>query len=212
MRKIIVPLFLVLTFLCFLSSAIGETAADWSDKTKALWDEQGKKFTEPKKAIEYLNNAIKLKPDYVEAYVSRGLAYFNLGQYQRATEDYNKAISLKPDNADAYYNRGTAYRHLGKHRLAIEDYNEALRLKPDNPYAYYNRGAAYDDLGKYLRAMEDYNEAIRLKSDYIEAYNNRGVTYLLQGNNDLGCRDAQKACTLGDCKLSDLVNSKGLCH
>ena len=211
MRKIIVPLFLVLTFLCSLSPAMGETAADWFDKANALWDEQGRKFADPKKATEYLNNAVKLKPDYVEAYNSRGLAYFNLGKYQLATEDYNKALRLKPDNAYAYYNRGSAYRHLGKHQLAIEDYNEALRLKPDYAHAYYNRGAAYDDLGKYLRAIEDYNEAIRLKPDYVEAYNNRGVTYLLQGNNNLGCHDAQKACALGDCKLLDLVKSQGLC-
>jgi tetratricopeptide (TPR) repeat protein len=141
MRKIIVSIFLVLTFLC--SPAMGEMAADWFDKANALWDEQGRKFADSKKAIEYLNEAIKLKPDYVEAFNNRGLAYFNLGQYQRA----------------------------------IEDYDNALRLKPD----------------------------------YVEAYNNRGVTYLLQGNNNLGCHDAQKACALGDCKLLDLVKSKGLC-
>jgi len=210
MHKIIVSIFLVLTFLS--SPAMGETAVDWFDKANALWDKSGGKFTNPKKAIEYLNRAIKMKPDYIGAYNSRGLANFNLGKYQRAVEAYNEALRLKPDFADAYYNRGNAYRHLGKHQLAIEDYDETLRLKPDNAYAYFNRGAAYDDLGKYLRAIEDYDEAIRLKPDYVEVYNNRGVTYLLQGNNDLGCRDAQKACALGGCKLLDLIKSKGLCH
>jgi tetratricopeptide (TPR) repeat protein len=209
MRKIIVSIFLVLTFLC--SPAMSETAAEWFDRANALSDEAGGKCTDPKKAIVYLNNAVKLKPDYVEAYNNRGLAYFNLGQYQRAIEDYNKALSLKPDFAKAYYNRGSAYRHLGKHQRAIEDYDNALRLKPDFADAYYNRGAAYDDFGQYQRAIEDYNEALRLKPDYVEAYNNRGVTYLLQDNNELGCRDAQKACALGDCKLLDLVKSKGLC-
>jgi len=208
MRKIIVSIFLVLTFLC--CPAMSETAVDWFDKANALGD--GGKFTDPKKAIEYLNNAIKLKPDYVEAYNNRGLAYFNLGQYQRAIKDYNKALRLKPDFTKAYYNRGSAYRHLGKHQRAIEDYDNALRLKPDFADAYYNRGAAYDDFGQYQRAIEDYNEALRLKPDYVEAYNNRGVTYLLQDNNELGCRDAQKACALGDCKLLDLAKSKDLCR
>ncbi len=210
MRKIIVSIFLVLTFLS--SPAMGETAVDWFNKAAALWDEPGSKFSDPKRAIVYLNNAIKEKPDYIEAYVSRGLAYFSLGQYQRAVEDYSKVIGLKPDNAYACYNRGNAYRHLGRHQLAIEDYNKALRLKSDFADAYYNRGAAYDDLGQYQRAVEDYNEAIRLKPNYVEAYNNRGVTYLLQDNNELGCRDAQKACALGDCKLLDLVKGKGLCR
>ena len=141
MRKIIVSIFLVLTFLC--CPAMSETAVDWFDKANALWDEDGGKFTDPKKAIEYLNNAIKLKPDYVEAYNNRGLAYFNFGQYQRAIEDYNKALRLKPDFAKAYYTRGSAYRYLGKYQRAIEDYNEAIRLKPDYVEAYNNRGVTY---------------------------------------------------------------------
>jgi hypothetical protein len=56
MRKIIISIFLVLTFFCSL--AMSETATDWFKKASALWD--GGKFTNPKKAIEYLNNAIKL--------------------------------------------------------------------------------------------------------------------------------------------------------
>jgi tetratricopeptide (TPR) repeat protein len=141
MRKIIVSIFLVLTFLC--SPAMGETAADWFDKANALWDEQGRKFADSKKAIEYLNEAIKLKPDYVEAFNNRGLAYFNLGQYQRAIKDYNNALRLKPDFTGAYYNRGAAYDDLGQYQRAIEDYDNALRLKPDYVEAYNNRGVTY---------------------------------------------------------------------
>jgi len=36
---------------------MGETAADWFNKAIALSD--GKKYTDPIKAVEYLNNAIK---------------------------------------------------------------------------------------------------------------------------------------------------------
>jgi Flp pilus assembly protein TadD len=115
---------------------MSETAADWSSKAFLLWN--GAKFTDPKKAIEYLNNAIKLQPDDAIAYNQRGIAYKNIGQYQRAIEDYNEAIHLKSDLAEAYYNRGTAYFYLSKYNKAREDFNEAVRLKPDDPHAYYN--------------------------------------------------------------------------
>ena len=159
----------------FQQASRGLTAVEWFYKANSLWD--GKKHTDPKKAIEYLNNAIKLQPDYADAYVNRGIAYSNLGQYQRAIQDYNEAIRLKPDYAMAYYNRGLAYgRDLGQHQRAIEDFNEAIRLKPDYAPAYNNRGLAYSYLKQYQRAIEDFNEATRLKPDPATYYN-RGNTY-----------------------------------
>jgi len=139
MRKIIISILLVLTFLC--SPAMSETAEDWFKKAVALWD--GEKYTAPQKAIEYLNNAIKLQPDYVDAYYSRGFAYDDLGQYQIAIDDFNEAIRLNPDDAMAYSNRGKAYAKLGHNQLAIKDFNEAIRLQPDYVNAYNNRGFAY---------------------------------------------------------------------
>ena len=67
------------------------------------WEE---KYTDPKKAIEYLNNAIKLQPDYSDAYINRGIAYYKLGQYQRAIEDYDEVIRLKPDYAEGILQPG----------------------------------------------------------------------------------------------------------
>jgi tetratricopeptide (TPR) repeat protein len=125
----------------FQQASQGLTAVDWFNKAYALLD--GGKFTDPKKAIEYLNNAIKLQPDYANAYIVRGFAYDNLYQYQRAIEDFNKAIRLKPD-------------------LAV-------------------------------------------------AYNNRGAAYLLQGKNNLGCSDVQKACGLGACNALKRAKREGYC-
>ncbi|MBI5968822.1 MAG: hypothetical protein HY882_13340, partial [Deltaproteobacteria bacterium] len=51
------------------------TAVEWLDRAVALWDTNVRKVTDPGKAIEYLNKAIHLKPDYAEAYGNRGLSY-----------------------------------------------------------------------------------------------------------------------------------------
>jgi tetratricopeptide (TPR) repeat protein len=228
----------------FQQASRGLTAVDWVNQALALRDRG--KLTDPKKAIEYLNNAIKLQPDYADAYLSRGIAYDNLRQHQRAVEDFNEAIRLKPDLAYAYNNRGNVYRQIGQHQRAIEDFNEAIRLKPDNSSAYNNRGLIYANLGQYQRAIEDYNKAISLKPDYTGVYSNRGnvyrqigqyqraiedfneairlepdepgtynnraIAYLSQGKNNLGCRDAQKACELGLCKVLEHAKRKGYCH
>jgi hypothetical protein len=93
------------------------TADGWVNKAKTLWTEG--KCTDPKKAIEYLTNAIKLKPDYADAYYGRGAAYNDLGQFQQSIEDYNEAIRLKPDYVDAYKNRGIAYLLQGNKELGL---------------------------------------------------------------------------------------------
>ena len=144
MRKIIVSIFLVLTFLCSCSE-MSETAVDWFDKADALRD--GEKYTDPKKAIEYLNNAIKLKPDLAEAYHIRGITYAKLNQYQRAIEDFNEAIRLQPNDAEAYQSRGVTRTALLQYQRAIEDFNTVIRLKPDNADAYKCRGYVYFNQG-----------------------------------------------------------------
>jgi hypothetical protein len=35
---------------------------------------------------------------------------------------------------------------------------------------------------------------------------------LIQGNKELGCYDAQKACELGSCKILEAAKVKGYCH
>jgi tetratricopeptide (TPR) repeat protein len=164
------------------------------------------------RAIEDYNKAIHLKPNYADAYYNRGNAYAKLGQQQLAIEDFNKAIHLKSDYVLAYYNRGTIYSELGQYQHTIEDLNKAIRLKPDYADAYYNRGTACGVLGQYPQAIEDFNRTIRLKPDYADAYNNRGFVYLNQGNNKLGCLDAQKACELGNCKTLEAAKSNGYCR
>lgn len=124
MSKIIVSIFLVLTLLS--SPVMSMTAADWIKKLDALWD--GKKYVNPKKAIEYLNNIIKLKPDEAIAYYNRGVIYSELGQYQRAIEDYNQAIYLKPDLGQAYINRAIIYLNQGNKKQGCRDAQKACKL------------------------------------------------------------------------------------
>jgi tetratricopeptide (TPR) repeat protein len=87
MRKtfLLSNLFLIV-FLLFIflipthsfAESLNLTAEDWLKKALAL------SWTNPEKAIEYLNNAIKLQPDHAAAYNYRGATYAKLGQHQRA--------------------------------------------------------------------------------------------------------------------------------
>ncbi len=194
----------------FQAASQGLTAVEWFRKAGELFI--NRKWTNPGKAIACLTEAIRLKPDYVDAYTMRGYIYKSgLSQYQRAIEDYNMAINLKPDYVDAYHFRAEAYCLSGQYQQAIQDYSMAVHLKPDDVDAYYFRADAYFRSGQHQRAIEDYNMAINLKPDYVDAYYLRGLAYLILGNVQEGCRSMLRACELGDCKGYELVKGRGQC-
>jgi Flp pilus assembly protein TadD len=169
MRKIIVCVFLVLTFLCACSES-NQTPLYWLDKAKAL------NYSNQKKAIKYLNKAIKLQPDYADAYNERGIAFTQLGQKQKAIEDFNKAISLNPQDANFYNNRGIVYFQLGQYQRTIDDYNVVIRLKPDNANAYNNRGVSYLQLGNKKLGCRDLQKACALKQCVLlESAKSKGI-------------------------------------
>jgi CHAT domain-containing protein/TolA-binding protein len=93
-------------------------------------------------AIASLYEAIRLKPNYPDAYFNRGVAQYHVGQYEDAIASYNEAIRLKPDYPEAYCNRGNAQYHVRQYEDAIASYDSALTLKRDDWLAWGNRGNA----------------------------------------------------------------------
>ena len=133
---------------------------DWNSRAVALWKKG--RFTQPEKAIGYLNKAIAKNPKFAEAYNNRGNAHRDLNKLQKAFADYNKAISLNPKYVKAYNNRGNIYYDLKKYKLAVNDYNKTLQLKPDFRLGYLNRGLAYHKLKNNTMACKDLQKACQM--------------------------------------------------
>ncbi len=161
-------------------------------------------------AGEY-DEAIRLNPQYANAYAKRGLAYYNLGQFELAIQDYDETIRLNPQDAKAYNNRAIAFAELDELERAIRDYDEAIRLNPQYATAYNNRAIAFAELDEFERAIQDYDEAIRLNSRYANAYANRGLAYYNLGQFERGIRDYDEAIRLNPQDLW-AYNNRGLAY
>ena len=111
-------------------------------------------------AITDYDKAIRLKPDFAEAYSNRGNTKEALGRHDDAIADHDEAIHLKPDFAEAYYNRGVSKVQQGRHDDAIADCNEAIRLKPDYAEAYINRGRMKSMLSLNAEAQKDFETVV----------------------------------------------------
>ena len=123
-----------------------------------------------KEALQHFNNAIRLKPDYMFAFINRGTVYYKLGLYQQATYDYNQVIRLNPYYAEAYNNRGLAYGKLGQFHQAVNNFNEAIKLKPDYVDAFNNRGLAYLLQGQKELGCHDAQKACKLEMCKLYKY------------------------------------------
>lgn len=131
-------------------------------------------------AIENFNRAIKLNPDYANAYNNRANVRHELGDSPGAIEDYTEAILLNPKCSDFHRNRGIISCELGDHRGAQADHSRAIQLNPNNDQAYNSRGFTRLQMGDVPGTLKDFTQAIELNPDYALAWNNRGDVYFLE--------------------------------
>jgi tetratricopeptide (TPR) repeat protein len=164
--------------------------------TAQQWFERGVSATDYDEEIRFNTEAIRLKPDYADAFYNRGLARHKKGDVDGALADYDEAIRIQPDDADSFGNRGNARADKGDVGGALADYDEAIRLKPDDAKAFNNRGIARKDKGDLDAALADFNRAIRLKPDYAVAFNNRANARKAKGDLDGALTDYDEAIRL----------------
>jgi hypothetical protein len=150
------------------------------------------------RAIIYYTEAIKVHPDYTEAFLGRGTAYDDKGDHDHAIADYSEAISLVPGDYFGYGARCYARAEGGTQLdAALADCNKSLQMK-DSGKGRETRGLVYLRLGRYDDAIADYNASIaaaKLNSDPqpTYAFYGRGLAKLHKGDKAGGKADIAKA-------------------
>ncbi len=113
------------------------------DESAHLKSRKDKMYSDPTKAIECFNNAIRLDPNYSKAYYRRGGAYMDLNKHSNAINNYKKAIELDPKYSGSYNSIGVVYWKKGNYNEAAKWYEQAILVDPNNPAPYANRGNIY---------------------------------------------------------------------
>ena len=178
------------------AAADAAPAVQEEELTAQQWFERGFAAAGVDEQLRFYSEAIRLKPDYADAFVNRGIARGDKGDVEGELRDYNEAIRFKPDSAEAFYNRGLARHDKGDLEGAIQDYNEAIQFKPGYANAFYNRGNARRAKGDLEGALQDYSEAIRLEPDEADAFVNRGIARSDKGDVEGALRDYNEAIRL----------------
>lgn len=83
-------------------------------------------------AEKYLNTALSINPQYVEANKLLADVYYTSGRYSEAIEVCDILIELDNENATAWYIKGFANAMLGNNELAISNWSTGLKYDPQD--------------------------------------------------------------------------------
>lgn len=81
-----------------------------------------------KEAMRSFEQAIELKPLYIDAYMKCGMAAYKLRKIDQALEYYSRVIELDPGNTSIYSLRAEVWLMLKDLNAACIDWNKALQL------------------------------------------------------------------------------------
>lgn len=84
-------------------------------------------------AADDFTTALKIRPNFPNAAMKRGMSHSSLGRLEEALEDFNQAVTLDPSNPEAFYRRAIAHVERGYLTAAFADYAKIVRLEVSDP-------------------------------------------------------------------------------
>lgn len=133
---------------------------------------------EIKKAIYYLEKAVKVNPKYDLAYYDLGFFHDQENKFKKSIYYYNKYLDIDPFNHYVWFNLGTVYNKIENHKKAIQSYEFAYALNENFHMALFNIGNALANAERYYEAIAKYFEFLEKEPDNDDAYCYLGECFL----------------------------------
>jgi tetratricopeptide (TPR) repeat protein len=85
----------------------------------------------PEAAIETFSQAIRLRPDFAEAWNKRATVYYLVGQYAKSLADCDEVMKRNRFHFGALAGYGMIYLQLGQPENALAYFERALQINPN---------------------------------------------------------------------------------
>lgn len=163
------------------------------------------------KAIDHLNQAVQLAPEYAASYNMLGYSYMNQHNFREAEKAYKKYIELIPDDPNPYDSYAELLMKEGLFEESITQYKKALEKDPNFVASHVGIATNYNFMNKYEEARKELQTLFdKAKNDGQKrtALFAMTVSYIHEGKFDQAMEQLNKQYELGK-TINDYANMSG---
>ncbi|MCA9749872.1 MAG: tetratricopeptide repeat protein, partial [Romboutsia sp.] len=142
-------------------------------------------------AAEYFSKAIKLKPNFVDAYNNLATAMLKLSNMKKAIHIIEIALQIKPNYILALNNYGKMLFFLMQSNKAKEIFHKVLTIDENNSEALSYLGEIYCEKYQYDLGIDFLNKSLSISHDF-NIYYKLGYIYLDQKKYELAEKNLKK--------------------
>ena len=113
------------------------------------------------KALQSLDEAIKVAPKYGPIYFEKAALLADLGKLDQAISVCDQMLTLDPKSISGLHLRACCYSESHRYQQAADDYSKAIALDKKDSVAYEERAKVYLKMGRQVEATHDNDEADR---------------------------------------------------
>ena len=135
-------------------------AKEISNRIRLEWQDSGsatvnlliqwadKAMTEDKNttALDYLDEIVTLRPDYVEGWNRRATLHFKMGNFRKSMSDINAVLELEPRHFGAIAGMAAILSTTGRDESAMEAWQRFLEIYPSERRAQKEYGDLVEKL------------------------------------------------------------------
>ena len=119
-------------------------------------------------AIKCFELALRIDPQFVNAWIKKGYSHFHLGEYTVAVSAYDNALDLDINNFEAWNLKGLAYYRMNNLVKAIECCEKAIDINHNDGMSWYNLSCYLVLDGSIDDGMEALKRAIEIDISYAK--------------------------------------------
>lgn len=157
-------------------------------------------------AESHFRDAIRLQPDFAQAYNNLGVALERQGKLMGAVEVYGQILRRRPDYAEAHHNQSVAWERMGQYQAAVDSCRRAIALQPGYVQAYNGLGVALHQLGQVEEAVECLRHVVAAWPDYAQGHSNLASILENLGEFEAAIAHLQRAIALEPNSVGPHVN------